>query len=500
MFRRDFIKNIGLLGAAVSVPVGVVNAVDKNDDPTTIGVAEIVLKGQVLGQGQGVAGVSVTDGINVTRTDTKGNYRLLSNKTAQFVYISIPSGFQIANENGIARFYVPVDKKEKSFTTNFNLVKLEQPDIKHQFAVWADPQIQNKKDADLLLTTTAPDLRELVKSYGDSALFHGICCGDLVFDKHELFADYKQAVAVAGIPFFQVLGNHDMDFVDVRSDEQSTETFKSIFGPTYYSFNRGKVHYVVLDNVFSIGAGKRYIGYLTEAQLSWLEQDLAYVSKDTLVIVTMHIPSDSGEKSRLGLKEESISGVLSNRKQLYKILEPFNAHIISGHTHWNENLVISDRLMEHNLGTACGAWWSGPCCGDGTPNGYGIFEVDETRLTWFYKSTGKNKNHQFCVYEKGYHKSYPDHVLVNVWNWDEKWKVEWLEDGAEKGEMERIADFDPQTLELYQGSTLPAYRKWVEPIKTEHLFMLKPSTSAKLIMIRVRDRFGNVYTEAKVLS
>ena len=32
-----------------------------------------------------------------------------------------------------------------------------------------------------------------------------------------------------------------------------------MFGPTYYSFDRGRVHYVVLDNVFYLSRG--YVGY-----------------------------------------------------------------------------------------------------------------------------------------------------------------------------------------------------------------------------------------------
>ncbi|POY35106.1 metallophosphoesterase [Solitalea longa] len=499
MFRRDFLRSLGLLGAVAAIPTGVANAAEhsaKSLNPVEL----ITLKGKVHEGRKGIAGVIVSDGINCTQTDKNGFYKLLSNKTAEFVHISIPAGFQIEHEKGIASFYRAINKGEKVFTANFELKKLAvDSDDKHRFAVWADPQIMNRRDADLLISTTAPDLAELAKNYSDQP-FHGICCGDLVFDKHELFADYKQAVALTGVPFFQVLGNHDMDYENVRSDEFSAVTFKQHFGPTYYSFNRGKAHYVVLDNVFSIGAGKRYIGYLTESQLSWLEKDLALVPKDSLVIVVMHIPSDTAEKKRLGLKEENIVSVLSNRKQLYKILEPFNTHIISGHTHWNENVIINECLMEHNLGTACGAWWAGPCCGDGTPAGYGVFEVNGTQLSWYYKSTGKDKNYQLEVYNKGYHKKYPDELLVNVWNWDEHWKVEWLEDGKEKGALTRITDYDPLALELYDGPTLPAMRKWVEPIITDHLFTLKPSVTAKEIVVKVTDRFGTVYTSKKVVS
>lgn len=492
MFRREFLKNLGLLGAVATVPVSLVNAASRKDNLSN--VSAVTLKGRVLDQGKGVAGVAVTDGINITQTDAKGNYQLLSNKTAQFVYISIPAGYQIDNENGIAKFYTLIDPNVTVFTADFNLRKLSKPDLKHQFVVWADPQIQNRSDADQFLSTTAPDLKELVKSYGDDALFHGIGCGDLVFDHHELFEDYKKAVAISGVPFFQVLGNHDMDLEGVRSDDLSSETFKKQFGPTYYSFNRGKIHYVVLDDVFFIGTKKKYIGYITENQLSWLEKDLKSVAAGSTVIVSVHIPTDSGDKRRNDLKEESIGGVVANRQQLYKILEPYKVHIMSGHTHWNEHVIISDKIMEHNHGTVCGAWWSGPVCGDGTPNGYGVYEVDGENIKWYYKSTGKPKDHQISVYAKGYHKDYADGIVANVWNWDPQWKIEWLEDGVLKGEMKRITDYDPLTVELYKGPLIPEYHKWVEPIKTDHLFVLTPSPSAKNIVVKATDRFGNVYT------
>ena len=78
------------------------------------------------------------------------------------------------------------------------------------------------------------------------------------------------AFGQVGIPFFQVIGNHDMN-LDSRTDDYSARTFSDLFGPTYYSFNRGEVHYVVLDDVFFLGTSKKYIGYISEKQFAWLE-------------------------------------------------------------------------------------------------------------------------------------------------------------------------------------------------------------------------------------
>lgn len=491
MERRHFLKNLGLSGAALTLPAAIVEAAPV-ESVGTRDVANRTLKGRVHSNGNGIKGVAVTDGLNITTTDNKGNYQLLSNNTAELVYISIPSGYAFPNEKGIAQFYMPISTKQGVFKADFNLEKLEVDDSKHNFVVWADTQMISEKDAELLKSQSAPDLRDLVQTYSKGSLFHGIGCGDLVWDRFELFDDYREAINIAGIPFFNVIGNHDMD-IDARTDDYSSKTFKKQFGPTYYSFNRGKIHYVVLDDVFFIGDAKKYIGYISETQLQWLEQDLALVKPGSTVVVSLHIPTNTGA-ARRGKKEEAIGGVVSNRKQLYKILKPYTVHIMSGHTHFNETWEEGN-IMEHNHGTVCGAWWTGPVCGDGTPNGYGVYEVDGSEIKWYYKSTQHPREHQVRIYGKGKSKDNPDEVVANVWNWDPKWKIEWYEDGVHKGAMEQRVGVDPWAVELYGGAELPAKHKFVEPTLADHLFFAKPSANTKEVLVKATDRFGNIYEE-----
>jgi hypothetical protein len=199
----------------------------------------------------------------------------------------------------------------------------------------------------------------------------GIGCGDLMFDNLSLFPEYERAVQGMGVPFFQVVGNHDLNF-EGRTDEASVQTFMKHFGPEYYSFNRGAVHYVVLNDVFWHGAG--YIGYLTADQLAWLEADLAGVEPGSPVVVALHIPALGTHFRRVGERRPNVGGAVQNREALYRLLEPYKAHVLSGHTHESEH-VFEGGVHEHVHGTVCGAWWSGPICYDGTPNGYGVYEV-----------------------------------------------------------------------------------------------------------------------------
>jgi hypothetical protein len=277
----------------------------------------------------------------------------------------------------------------------------------------------------------------------------------------------------------------------------STRTFASLFGPTYYSFNRGQVHYIVLDDVFSIG-GKKYIGYLTEPQLKWLEQDLALVEKGSTVVVSLHIPAYTGASKRNKGSSE-LGGTVSNRPELYRLLEPFKAHIMSGHTHFNEN-VFEGSAYEHVHGTVCGAWWSGPICNDGTPNGYGVYEVNGSQLSWKYKSTGKPLTHQSRLYRPGTDPASPSDLIVNVWNHDPAWKVMWYQDGIRQGEMRQQQGLDPLSVELHTGPEKPQRRTWVEPGITDHLFRAQPAALAKQITVEITDRFGKVYTESVNLS
>jgi hypothetical protein len=451
------------------------------------------LRGRVHSSGAGIAGVAVTDGYSITKTDRNGNYVLEAHADAEFVYITQPSGYAFNQVDGIPKFYTTIENKAGVVKNDFNLQRLSIDDNKHQFVVWADTQIISKSDAEQLKTTAAPDLKALVASYGSNALFHGIGCGDLVWDKFDLFPDYREAIKISGVTFFNVLGNHDMD-LDARTDEFSGKTFKQQFGPTYYSFNRGQIHYVVLDDVFFIGTSKKYIGYITEDQLRWLEQDLALVKPGTTVVVSLHIPTNTGAARRTQ-KAEEFGGTVANRKQLYKLLAPFKVHFMSGHTHFNESWEEAN-MMEHNHGTVCGAWWTGPICGDGTPNGYGVYEVEGSDIRWYYKSTGFDKNHQMKLYRD----KKTGELIANVWNWDSQWKVEWWEDDTAKGHMVQRVGLDPLAVELYTGEALPKKHKWIEPTLADHLFYAIPSTAAKKIKVQATDRFGNTYQQELLLT
>ena len=130
-----------------------------------------------------------------------------------------------------------------------------------------------------------------------------------------------------------MLGNHDVE-IKTKTDEQSVRTFERFFGPAYYSFNRGEIHYVVLDDIFWFGS---YIGYLTEKQLSWLKVDLAQIESGKTVAVFVHIPPHSEYALRAG-QQMPDNLIITNKELLYNLLEPYDSYVICGHLHVSEYL------------------------------------------------------------------------------------------------------------------------------------------------------------------
>ena len=183
---------------------------------------------------------------------------------------------------------------------------------------------------------------------------------------------------------------------------------------------------------------------------------------------------------------------VNNRELLYRLLEPFDAHVVSGHTHENDHHYTYG-VHEHVSGTVCGAWWSGPICADGTPNGYSVYDVSGERVTWRYKSVGQPADHQLRAYLPGADPRAPQELLANVWNADERWTVVWYEDGERRGLMSRRVGFDPASAAIHQGGDAPPRRPWVEPFP-RYMYYAPASPDAREIRVEASDPFGRRYT------
>jgi hypothetical protein len=244
---------------------------------------------------------------------------------------------------------------------------------------------------------------ELIGNPHDAAL--GITVGDVVNDTLSLYERHNRMMAQIGIPMWNLPGNHDINF-DAPNDRYSTETFKSVFGPTYYSFDYGDVHFVALDNIEYKGADQGtfdntvYRGYVSEEQLEWLRNDLAHVPKHKLLVIATHISlvtyalDGQGERFALG---DNINTV--NLHELLDIIEPFQrVYAIAGHDTSNSWKVEVNHthnwhgypFIAHTLAEVRGnGWSSGPrdargvraaTMQDGNPNGYYVISFRGTEF------------------------------------------------------------------------------------------------------------------------
>jgi hypothetical protein len=447
----------------------------------------IRLRGVVRGGSRPIAGVSVSDGLRVARTDACGCFDFESDASRRFVAVTVPAGFRIPTRaGGVASHYrriAPDDRGE--FSARFDLEPLPASDERHSFVVLADPQTEDRYEVGRFLSETAPDVRATVLSLGDGEVF-GVGCGDLMYDDLSLFPEWERAVAGSGIPFFQVIGNHDFDSGGLLA-RPSPRTFEALYGPTHYSFERGRIHYVVLNDVQWSGGG--YRGYVDGTQLEWMRRDLAFVEPGRTVVVFLHIPALDTRHERDGFASPSRGEHVENREELLRLLEPYRAHLVSGHTHEQERLRLGN-VTQHVLGTACGAWWSGPICFDGTPNGYSVFEARGDELRWRHKATGLPPEHRFRAYPRGADPRHPGEIVANVWEAGPGWTVLYRENGIRRGPMARRPGTDLLSEELYRGLGRPSRRLSVDPVRTSHLFHARPDPSARRIEIEAIDPWG----------
>ncbi len=448
------------------------------------GLQTRLIEGRVLADGKGIENVAVTDGMNIVRTAKDGSYSILTLTDTRFVYITTPSGYEVeVKDSTIPQFY-----KEIAETSDFDfhLTKSTVDPTRHVFFVHTDAQVTSNEDLELYSHVVADNI-ELAKKYAGMKQF-AFDCGDIVGDSPWLFPGYVETVAPLNLPVYRTIGNHDQTYGG-RTYETSYSTFETFFGPEHFSYDCGQVHYILLNDNFYTGHGINYIGYVPERTFRWIEQDLAGVSKDKLVVVLFHIPSAMVSDIT---KSPFHMDVMSNVRQFHETFKDYNTHFITGHTHLNMNMEYRDNLYEHNVAAACGTWWRTEECQDGTPHGYAVFEVNGTDLKWYYKSAGYDCDYQMRTYAPGSCEECPADVVANVWNYDTAWKVELLENGKKTADMVQFTGYDPISKAHCSDREVVLY-EWISAIPNDHMFRATPTIEGSKRQVRVTDRFGNVY-------
>lgn len=499
--------------------------------------------GVVHCDGEGLADVVVSDGVEVVKTDKDGVYQFKSEKKWGYVFISIPKGYEVGSEGVLPQFHATLtEKADKAERHDFNLVKVNQE--KYRVYFLGDMHLADRTNDlnqfdNCMKEVKADIMDDDVKSYV-------ITLGDMTWDlywysRKYYFPQYLKSVnyyfknAAKQVQFFHTIGNHDHDMCKDGDFNTVIEYVKDI-APTYYSFNIGDVHYIVLDDILCTNVGgeasakpeRAYRSEVTDEQLKWLAKDLSYVSKTTPVIVTSHAPVYAKET-----KKNVNTYYLNNSATLVSKFKGYKVDFVTGHTHVLYNVdKSSEGIYEHNAGAVCASWWwSGyltpgiHICTDGAPGGYSVWDITGTDKKWRYKGTGRDENEQFRSYDlnnvwftvekdapkvpaalkskfEKYTDAYPknsdNEVLINIWNWNPKWQIEIKENGKTLAST-RVKGYDPLHIAALTAKRFndPDIKEVPAFITKEnyHMFKVKASSATSTIDIKVTDEFGNVYSE-----
>ncbi len=446
------------------------------------------ITGRVVDEkGNGIGNVVVNDGRHFVRTDNTGTWHFTTDTAfCKFVSISTPAAYELPHRNGLSLFYKPMREVVASKDNNFVLTKRKKPCTTFSYFAISDPQVLNEEEMNRWRSETVSDMRHVADSIKKHREVIGMTLGDLVFDNMNLYDAYAKSCGSMGITVFQTIGNHDFDkrYQDlhnmrVGSPMYGEHFYNNYFGPTDYSFNIGKVHVITMKNINYVGY-RKYIEAVTDQQLAWLENDLRYVPKGSVVFLNMHAA---------GWNKMSNGGNFREGEDVERLLKDYDVHFFCGHTHYFQNVEVFPTFYQHNIGAACGSWWAGDYSVCGTPNGYLVVDVDGNDVRWRFKPTKGSFADQFRTYLPGQFRSQPATVVANVWDYDNRCKVEYYEDGRHKGAMERFTDIDDAY--LVQQITLGKKAKSL----TGHLFRFKPSVGTKQIKIVFTNRFGEQYSQ-----
>ena len=461
--------------------------------------------------GEPLKGVVVSDGYNCVQTDAEGRYALKSNMAkANFVFISVPDGYKVPFYKSIPQIFRRIPRHSQGAVANFTLAKRDQPMDDYIIAMIGDPQMRgfnhdtsSEKFRDVIL----PDVVGLAKSEGKQIFT--INLGDLCYNWMEAYDDYVDIVAGSGLDMFHVIGNHDFDQSTILETKLGTQFFEEYISPTNYSFNIGKIHYILVNDInYARPNRKKHYGYgLDDDAVKWLEQDLNFVPKDHSIVICAHAHLHRHIKKSLNYKR--YSAALAPFKRVYSW---------SGHYHNNFGADYEGET-QNNLGNVIGVAVA-RCSGnlranrdlgtDGTPNGYMVVEVKGENVEWYYKSIGHDRDYQIRAYSPT--RTGDGYVKACIWNYTSNFwsEPEWWENGVKVATLEQHKEEDLDAIEINKSaahlvakadpsvtwtSSKGKVHDYTKPNKSRYMFRVKPSEGVRSGEVRVTDNFGRTYIQ-----
>ncbi|KJD36973.1 metallophosphoesterase [Tamlana sedimentorum] len=475
---------------------------------------------------KGIESIAVTNGKEVVLTNAKGVYQLPLTNDA-IISVIKPSNYKVAvNANNLPQFFYihkPKGSPKLKFkgveatgklprNVNFPLIASEENEV-FTALIFGDPQPYTQQQVDYFAKGIVEEVANIKN------IPFGLSLGDLVGNDLSLFNPYIKATKKAGIPWYNVLGNHDLNF-DVETDALSDETYEAHFGPANYAFNYGKVHFIIIDNVLYPDPRKesKYWGGFREDQFQFLENDLKYVPKDHLIILAMHIPLSEPDDNDTFNDE--------HRQRLFNLLKPFsNTLSLSAHTHIQRQDFFTNAQgwpqekphHHYNVGTTSGDWYSGKLDAnkvptstmrDGTPKGYAFINFNGNSYSVDYKVAGKPKTHQMEIFAPkvvAKDKKTKAAIYVNFFMGSPSDEVLYKIDGGEWNAMKYTTEPDPsyvsQIINWDESETLIPGKRASNAIDCTHLWkgkiLTKLSAGTHTIEVKATDMFGKTHYGSK---
>ncbi len=489
---------------------------------------------------EGIEGVIVSNGTELVQTNEKGEFEIPVSEDAIVFVVKPKDWITPLNDDNLPQFYYLHKPKgsPKNFTypgvdptgelprqVNFPLYKIVGSN-QFKMVVFGDPQPYNIEQVDFLAEDVIVELIEL------DELEFGITMGDIVGDDLTLFSPLNETVSLIGIPWYNVLGNHDINYM-APNDILSDETFERVFGPATYAFVYGDVHFIVVDDVIhdDEAGSRKYVGGLRPDQFTFVSNYLETVPKENLVVIAMHIPlAQHGESFRK-----------SDQKRLFDLLRPFpNTLSISAHTHVHNNQFFHEGSSDwqqttphhhFNVGTTSGSWWNGlrgetdvphTMMRDGTPNGYSFISFNGTDYIIDWKVAGSPDSHQMNIHiprniVSG--SSDTTRLTVNFFNGSEQSELEYRIKGlTEWKTMNKVEKYDPyytmiarrwenfkrlKMMETWEADSTTMDQafpggRMPGPRVSSHLWEADLGTNwpagRHIIEVKAEDRYGRIFT------
>lgn len=218
-----------------------------------------------MANGRPVSGVVVTDGLQCAETGADGTYALPGRTGVRFVTVSPPSGWKTACR------YHRFDGSERTYDFSLDAwpaSKKGAVTFMHIGDSEIDPKRLDVEKAWIARAKAFADER-------DCAFF--VHTGDIDGPRMPLHAELMNERTV-GRPVFYVVGNHD-----IKGQDCGERVFEETFGPCWYSFDAGSVHYVAIPMMW--GDGKPT--YSAEEIVAWMRNDIAIATRKGMPVILL---------------------------------------------------------------------------------------------------------------------------------------------------------------------------------------------------------------------